>query len=129
MAASRLIHRYCRIPKTRTYQPEAQAREAAKLRRRVPRLRFGLVTPLHVFGANPRACSRVPAAVLNRGDAVPALDSLGWSASWAKVYAAHAPPNCLPGRVAVEHRELYEVLTEDGEVSAPVSGRLRHEAR
>jgi ribosome biogenesis GTPase / thiamine phosphate phosphatase len=60
---------------------------------------------------------------------VPALDSLGWSASWAEVYAAHAPPDCRPGRVAVEHRGLYEVLTEGGEVSAPVSGRLRHEAR
>ena len=60
---------------------------------------------------------------------MPALDSLGWSASWADLFAAHAPPGCLPGRVAVEHRGLYEVLTEHGEVSAPVSGRLRHEAR
>lgn len=63
------------------------------------------------------------------GDAaVAALDSLGWSASWAELFMAYAPPECLPGRVAVEHRELYEVLTEQGEVSAPVSGRLRHEA-
>jgi ribosome biogenesis GTPase len=60
---------------------------------------------------------------------VAALDSFGWSASWADVYAAHAPPECRPGRVAVEHRGLYELLTEDGEASAPVSGRLRHEAR
>jgi len=60
---------------------------------------------------------------------VPALESLGWSASWADLFAAHARPGCQPGRVAVEHRELYEILTEHGEVSAPVSGRLRHEAR
>jgi ribosome biogenesis GTPase len=60
---------------------------------------------------------------------VPSLDSLGWSASWADRFAAHAPSGCLPGRIAVEHRGLYEVLTNDGEVSAPVSGRLRHEAR
>jgi ribosome biogenesis GTPase len=64
------------------------------------------------------------------GDAaVPALDSLGWSSAWADVFAAHAPPGCLPGRIAVEHRGLYEVLTEQGEVSAPVSGRLRFDAR
>jgi ribosome biogenesis GTPase / thiamine phosphate phosphatase len=60
---------------------------------------------------------------------VPALDSLGWSPAWAELFAVHAPPGSLPGRVAVEHRGLYEVLSEDGEVSAPVSGRLRHEAR
>jgi ribosome biogenesis GTPase / thiamine phosphate phosphatase len=57
------------------------------------------------------------------------LDSLGWSPEWADTFASHARAGCTPGRVAVEHRGLYEVLTGDGEVSAPVSGRLRHEAR
>jgi ribosome biogenesis GTPase len=34
----------------------------------------------------------------------------------------------VPARVSVEHRGLYHVLTEQGEGTAAVSGRLRHEA-
>jgi ribosome biogenesis GTPase / thiamine phosphate phosphatase len=60
---------------------------------------------------------------------VPSLESLGWSTAWADAFAPHAPAGGFPGRVAVEHRGLYEVLTEHGDLAAPVSGRLRHEAR
>ncbi len=34
-----------------------------------------------------------------------------------------------PGRVAVQHRGAYDVITADGEVRARITGRLRHGAR
>jgi ribosome biogenesis GTPase len=57
------------------------------------------------------------------------LAAFGWSPAWADRFEPHALTGCVPGRVAVEHRELYEVYTEHGDVAAVVSGRLRHEAR
>ncbi|HUH20682.1 MAG TPA: ribosome small subunit-dependent GTPase A, partial [Gaiellaceae bacterium] len=36
--------------------------------------------------------------------------------------------NCIPARVAAQHRGEYDVLTERGELRAHVAGRLRHEA-
>jgi ribosome biogenesis GTPase len=55
------------------------------------------------------------------------LQALGWGPDWADRFAPHAA-GCFPGRVCAEHRELYHVLTPGGEVTARVSGRLRHDA-
>jgi ribosome biogenesis GTPase len=52
------------------------------------------------------------------------LRELGWRADWA--VPAMGPGDVL-GRVAVEHRNAYEVYSEAGEISAEVSGRLRHQ--
>ena len=62
------------------------------------------------------------------------LASLGWDADWAAAYRAAAevlgsrPENAaVPARVVAEHRERYSLSTGDGEVSAVLAGRLRHE--
>jgi ribosome biogenesis GTPase len=61
---------------------------------------------------------------------VPAtLEALGWNERFAAAFAARGQPRLSPGRVAVEHRSSYEILSEQGERSAQLSGRLRHEAR
>jgi ribosome biogenesis GTPase len=54
---------------------------------------------------------------------------LGWNERFAAAFAPHATSRLSPARVAVEHRSSYEVLSEQGERSASLSGRLRHEAR
>jgi ribosome biogenesis GTPase len=50
------------------------------------------------------------------------LGALGWEAE----FAAELEPPELPGRVAVQHRGEYVVLTELGELRARLPGRLLH---
>lgn len=57
-----------------------------------------------------------------------ALEALGWDAQWNDAFVPHRKAGLIPGRVAVQHRGAYDVLTESGEMRARVSGRLRHEA-
>jgi ribosome biogenesis GTPase / thiamine phosphate phosphatase len=54
------------------------------------------------------------------------LQDLGWDDGFAASLQPHG--NCIPGRVSAQHRGEYDVLTEDGELRAHISGRLRHEA-
>jgi ribosome biogenesis GTPase len=57
------------------------------------------------------------------------LESLGWNPTWASRFESHARSGLLPGRVCVEHKHRYHYCSERGDGAAPVSGRLRHEAR
>jgi ribosome biogenesis GTPase len=43
-------------------------------------------------------------------------------------FAPYATAGCFPGRICVEHKELYRYYAEHGEGTAEVSGRLRHQA-
>ncbi|MDP3774020.1 MAG: ribosome small subunit-dependent GTPase A [Gemmatimonadales bacterium] len=56
------------------------------------------------------------------------LERLGWSERFAAHFAPHATAGRTPARVAVEHRSVYELLTEQGEAEASVGGRMRHAA-
>lgn len=56
------------------------------------------------------------------------LEALGWSAHFEDAFTAHAGDGLEPARVAVQHRGAYVVCAEDGDLSAELSGRLRHEA-
>ncbi|HEY2804634.1 MAG TPA: ribosome small subunit-dependent GTPase A, partial [Gemmatimonadales bacterium] len=57
------------------------------------------------------------------------LESLGWNEAIAAQFAPHEGKGWRPARVAVEHRSSYELIAEQGEESAGLSGRLRHEAK
>jgi ribosome biogenesis GTPase len=57
-----------------------------------------------------------------------ALERYGWDSRVAAQFEAHAGNGARPGRVLVEHRGSYVVATNEGEVDAVVTGRLRHEA-
>ncbi|MDB5431534.1 MAG: rsgA [Caulobacter sp.] len=46
----------------------------------------------------------------------------------AREFAAHALAGHIPGRIIVQHRDGYEVVTDQGELRAKISGRLLHEA-
>lgn len=56
------------------------------------------------------------------------LNLFGWSRGLQREFAAFAARGLTPGRVLVQHRGLYRLITEDGEAPARLSGRFRHDA-
>lgn len=57
------------------------------------------------------------------------LQTLGWDDAWDAAFEPHARDGLRPGRVAVQHRGEYDVLTADGERRARITSRLRRESR
>jgi ribosome biogenesis GTPase len=57
------------------------------------------------------------------------LAALGWTPALAEAFLPHAGDGLIPARVALEHTHIYRVMTEEGEILARVSGRLRHQAK
>jgi ribosome biogenesis GTPase len=59
---------------------------------------------------------------------VPDLTTLGWDDTLAEQFEPLAGDDLVPGRVAVQHRGAYDVLTELGELRCDVAGRLYEES-
>ena len=57
-----------------------------------------------------------------------ALAALGWTEAWQTKFDALNGAGLVPGRVVGEHRTHFRVATEDDEVNAEVTGRLRNVA-
>lgn len=57
------------------------------------------------------------------------IKQYGWSDLHAPAFEPHAQAGHTPGRVVIQQRNGYVVATDDGELRAKLSGRLRHEAR
>ena len=57
------------------------------------------------------------------------IDQYGWSDALRLTFEPHALAGYLPGRIIVQQREANLVATDVGNLSARLSGRLRHEAR
>ncbi len=55
-----------------------------------------------------------------------ALTALGWNDALARHFELHALQGLVPARVAVEHRNQYELLAERGPLTAALAGKLRH---
>jgi ribosome biogenesis GTPase len=56
------------------------------------------------------------------------LASFGWSEFFESRFKLYEDHGYTAGRVALEHKNFYRVYTEDGDVLAELSGKLRHEA-
>ena len=56
------------------------------------------------------------------------LTALGWDDTLAEQFEPHAAAGFVAGRVAVQHRGAYDVLTELGELRCDVAGRLYDES-
>jgi ribosome biogenesis GTPase len=56
------------------------------------------------------------------------IEQFGWSDALGHDFAPHAAQGHAPGRVTVQHRGLYTVATNLGELSAQLSGHLMREA-
>lgn len=57
------------------------------------------------------------------------LQKLGWIPFFENSFKQIERPGLIPARVAREHKELYIVFSEMGELTAEVSGRYRHETQ
>jgi ribosome biogenesis GTPase len=57
------------------------------------------------------------------------IEQYGWSDELRSAFEPHAGDGHIPGRIVVQHRDSYLVATDEGELTAKLSGRLRHEAR
>jgi ribosome biogenesis GTPase / thiamine phosphate phosphatase len=56
------------------------------------------------------------------------LAHLGWTPTLDEAFRPYASQGMVPARVAVEHRSVYTLYAEAGEVVATLAGRLRHAA-
>jgi ribosome biogenesis GTPase len=56
------------------------------------------------------------------------LTTFGWSEFFETNFKSFAGQGFTCGRVALEHKNLFRVYTQYGEVFAEISGKLRHEA-
>ena len=59
---------------------------------------------------------------------MPELESLGWNDRLSILYEPFAGDDVVAGRVSIQHRGAYDVLTEHGELRCEVPRRLVHEA-
>jgi len=59
---------------------------------------------------------------------LPELESLGWTDRLSTLYEPFAADGVVAGRVSIQHRGAYDVLTELGELRCEVPRRLVHEA-
>lgn len=59
---------------------------------------------------------------------LPELESLGWNDRLSSLYEPFAADGVVAGRVSIQHRGAYDVLTELGELRCEVPRRLVHEA-
>ena len=56
------------------------------------------------------------------------LATLGWDDGWNAAFEPYRTDGLVPGRVAVQHRGEYDVLTHEGERRAKITSRLRRES-
>jgi len=54
------------------------------------------------------------------------LYALGWDASFETQFQPHSDQGLIPARIAIEQRSLYQVMGEDGPLTARCSGRFIH---
>lgn len=57
------------------------------------------------------------------------LENPGWTSSLAEAFRPYAAEGLAPGRVAGESREIYQLLTESGELRGELTGALRYRAQ
>lgn len=57
------------------------------------------------------------------------IEQYGWSDLLATAFTPHARAGHTPGRVILQQRDGYVVVTDEGELRAKASGRLLHEAK
>ena len=57
------------------------------------------------------------------------IEQYGWTDLMARDFAPHALEGHLPGRIVIQHRDSYLVVTDEGELRGKISGRLLHEAQ
>lgn len=56
------------------------------------------------------------------------LEKWGWNEDVASAFEPYSQQQLIPGRVALEYNKFFKVVTEDGDILAEISGKLKHNA-
>ena len=56
------------------------------------------------------------------------LSAYGWTDKLQHDFKPYADHGLVPARVIVQQRNLYRIVTDDGEIDGRISGRFAHEA-
>jgi len=56
------------------------------------------------------------------------LEHLGWNPYFDALWADSRTEDAVPGRISAEHKQRYQVMTAERELSARVAGRFLHQA-
>ncbi len=56
---------------------------------------------------------------------VPDLETLGWDDRWNAAFEPYRAEGLTPGRIAVQHRGAYDVVTAEAELRAKIAPKLR----
>jgi ribosome biogenesis GTPase len=57
------------------------------------------------------------------------LESIGWNSFFAQNFESYAKEGYSAGRVAIQHKTLYVLYTERGELRAETTGKMQYRAR
>lgn len=57
------------------------------------------------------------------------LETLGWNGFFEAHFAPYREQSLIPGRVAIQHKDRYTLLTEQGELQGQVSGKFRFDTK
>jgi ribosome biogenesis GTPase len=57
------------------------------------------------------------------------LETLGWNNYFETRFTPYSGKGLLPGRISIQHKDRYVVLSEQGEVNGKVSGKFRFEVK
>jgi len=66
---------------------------------------------------------------MNNGGNKLKLESLGWNSYFEQFFQPYQVEGFEIGRVTLEHKRLYRILTEQGELLAEISGKFRYNAK
>jgi ribosome biogenesis GTPase / thiamine phosphate phosphatase len=55
------------------------------------------------------------------------LQELGWDSHFSDQFERREIPDAIPARIATEQRQSYQALSEYGELTVEISGKLRHQ--
>ena len=53
------------------------------------------------------------------------LETFGWNSFFESRFAPHREQKLLPGRISIQHKDRYVLLSEQGEINGKVSGKFR----
>lgn len=66
--------------------------------------------------------------ICGRGARIARLEEFGWDGFFQSHFNDCDRAGCCPARVALEYKHAFKILSEHGELTADVAGRLRHHA-
>ncbi|HET9533703.1 MAG TPA: ribosome small subunit-dependent GTPase A, partial [Blastocatellia bacterium] len=67
-------------------------------------------------------------SICRQGRKLARLEEFGWNGFFEAHLNSDREEGCCPARITLEHKQVFRVISEHGELSAEIAGRLRHRA-